>query len=265
VKNRVMEKIADSRHWQILWKTYSFAPSVALCRVPEIEYASTLDVDCRVLDHCCGDGLFASLAWPGKQLSAGCDIHDGSVELARRSPIYKRVYVCDASKQLPYADRAFDLVFNNSGLEHISDLDAVLAEIARVLRAGGTLAFNVLNHRYFEWWPLDERSMNGYRNWQPFFHALSCQEWTDRLLRAGLKIVGVEGYLDRQASRDLALLDCRFSGVHIAHRRSLLVSAYRLCPRVMKTYWHRRLSALIWKTPAEQGAGYFIKAVRLHG
>ncbi len=254
--------VGKSRFWNPLWKLYANAPSIALCRIPELEYASGLEMTSAFLDHCCGDGRFASLAWPGQTLRAGCDIHQPSVDNAARLGIYTRLDVCDVSQRLPYDDHAFDLVFNNSALEHIPDLDATLAEVVRVLTPGGTFAFNVLNHRYFEWWPLDDAAKAGYRQWQPFYHAFDLGEWTRRLSAAGLKVTSVQGYFDRKAARLLALLDCEFSGVFIAQRPSALVSRYRQYPRVMVRYWKWRLSSLNWPTQPDEGAGYFIKAVR---
>jgi SAM-dependent methyltransferase len=257
--------VGNNRFWSPLWRWYADAPSIAFCRIPELEYASSLDVKGTVLDHCCGDGRFASLAWPGQKFHAGCDISSNAVNSAARLGIYSLLDVCDVSQKLPYDDCAFDLVFNNSALEHIRDLEAALAEVARVLVPGGMLAFNVLNHRYFEWWPLDEASMAGYREWQPFFHALSLDDWTQKLAAVGLKVASVEGYFDRQAARMLARLDCAFSGVYIANRPSVLVSWYRRAPRIMHRYWCWRLSSFTWKTGPDQGAGYFIKAVRSDG
>ena len=132
-----MGKVETSRFWSLLWTRYTLAPSVALCRVPELEYAATLDVTGRVLDHCCGDGMFASFAWPDRRVSAGCDVHANSIAAARSLGIYSRLDGCDASKRLPYEDDAFDLVFNNSALEHIKDVDAALFEVSRVLADGG--------------------------------------------------------------------------------------------------------------------------------
>jgi len=257
--------IAKSRFWRPLWRAYPRAPSITLCRIPELEYASGLNVTGRVLDHCCGDGIFASLAWPGRCVTAGCDQSQHAVERARRSGMYGRVDVCDASERLPYRDDSFDLVFDNSALEHIQNLDAALREVSRVLQPGGMFAFNVLNHRYFEWWPLDEASMKGYRSWQPFYHALTSDEWKQRLARANLSVISVEGYFDRQASQALALLDCEFSGVYNAQRRSGLVWWYLHALPILRWYWRRRLSRLKWKTETESGAGYFIRAVRHDG
>ncbi len=256
------EIVADSRHWDFLWEQYSLAPSIALCRVPEIEYASLLPVEPATLDHCCGDGLFAATAWPGQALTAGCDINASSLTGAESRGIYGRLDRCDVSTGLPYDTQYFDFVFDNSALEHVSDLDAALREVARVLKPGGEFAFNVLNDRYFEWWPLDERSKRAYREWQPFFHALTLEEWKQRLASVGLQTTEVKGYFDETASRELARLDFHFSRAFITGRTSALVKLYRAMPS-LRAYWRRRLSRLTWSAPCDKGAGYSIRAVRV--
>ena len=45
------------------------------------------------------------------------------------------------ASDLPFPDGAFDLVFGHAVLHHLPDLDAAFAELARVLRPGGALAF----------------------------------------------------------------------------------------------------------------------------
>lgn len=45
------------------------------------------------------------------------------------------------AERLPFDDQSFDLVFGHAVLHHIPDLDRALAEFARVLRPGGTIAF----------------------------------------------------------------------------------------------------------------------------
>ena len=255
--------IGTNQYWGRLWALYASAPCIALCRVPELEYASRLRVkDQRVLDHCCGNGIFASLAWPESTLYAGCDLDAKALELAREGGQYRRLDLCDVSVKLPYEDGAFDLVFNNSGLEHVKNLAAALDEVARVLAPGGTLAFNVLNHRYFEWWPLDQNAEAGYRDWQPFFHALNLEEWRLLLADAGLKITSVDGYFEQEAAQILARLDHDFSAVALAHRWIPFVSLYYWFPRVFRAYWRRRIERLTWYAAPEAGAGYFIKAVK---
>ena len=257
------ETVRRSRFWLPLWQRYGEAPSIALCRVPELEYAARLTRKGRLLDHCCGDGTFASLAWPGRSAVVGCDIDAQALGAAARRGLYLCVVRSDVSRGLPFESGSFDIVFNNSGLEHVRALDSVLEEVARVLRPGGEFALNVLNHRYFEWWPVGDAARDAYRQWQPFFHALPLSGWSQRLKSAGFEIARVEGYFDRRAARMLAELDCAFSGFFLAGQRGALVSWYQRMPRVMGALWRRRLESLRWRTEPDAGAGFFIEARRL--
>src|SRR5829696_7234577 len=45
------------------------------------------------------------------------------------------------ASELPFADESFDLVLGHAVLHHLPDLERAFAELARVLRPGGTLAF----------------------------------------------------------------------------------------------------------------------------
>lgn len=254
--------IGDSRFWRPLWSSYHTTPSIALCRVPELEYASALSWSGHALDHCCGDGQFAALAWPQLRFAAGCDLAPAALASARPRNRHQRLDQADAGQSLPYADEEFDLVFNNSALEHIAELDACLREVARVTRRGGAFSFNVLNHRYFEWWPLDAEACAGYRAWQPFHHALSLKEWTTRLAAVGFSVESVQGYFDQSTARTLARLDFEFSGFYLKQRPSTLVAEYNSWTRRGKRRWQRELAAMCWRTEPEAGAGYFIRARR---
>lgn len=260
--NHHSERISASRFWPGLWKTYAASPSIALCRVPELEYASTISLAGTTLDHCCGDGLFARMSWPEGKFTAGCDLNEVSLRDAARLNKHAQLDLCDAGKRLPYPDQHFDLVFDNSAIEHIPDLRQSLSEIARVLKPQGSLVFNVLNHRYFEWWPIDEESRRAYREWQPFYHALSLAQWRQELAAVGLEVHDLRGYFNQEASQMLALLDYEFSGYHIKRRPSRLVSDYRSFLGAEKRKWRRRMEELSWPTNPDTGAGYFITAKR---
>jgi SAM-dependent methyltransferase len=56
--------------------------------------------------------------------------------------------VCGDASRLPFADRSFDVVVASEVLEHVRDDAEVLAELARVLRPGGTFVVTVPR-----WWP----------------------------------------------------------------------------------------------------------------
>lgn len=185
-----------------------------------------------------------------------------SIKNAARQDKHERLDTCDAGRCLPYEDEQFDLVFDNSALEHIPDLDASLREVARVTRSGGVFAFNVLNHRYFEWWPSDREAVEGYREWQPFFHALSLDQWREHLSNVDFDIEDVQGYFNEEASRQLGLLDCEFSGHFIRKRPSPLVSQYNHAFGFNRRKWRQQLGELTWRTDPDEGAGYFIVAKR---
>lgn len=236
---------------------------MVLCRVPELEFAAREDLPSPLLDHCCGDGQFAELAFGDRKIDAGCDLSDTALDSARRRGRHVRLDACDAAQRLPYADASFASVFNNSAFEHIPDLDAALAEVARVLKTGGCLSFNVLNHRYFEWWPLEANSAQAYKEWQPFYHALDLKEWKTRLSKAGLGVSFVTGYFDRTASQRMAYLDYHFSGAYMGKRLiSWQVLGYRLLPFPIAWRWRQQLASLTWDAPVDACAGYSIRAIK---
>ena len=104
--------------------------------------------------------------------------------------------------------------------------------------------------------------MEGYREWQPFYHALSIDQWTEQLSAVGLAVEDLRGYFDEEASRELALLDCEFSGHFIRQRPSQLVSKYNSFFGNQRRHWRDRLAQLKWRTAPDEGAGYFITARR---
>jgi SAM-dependent methyltransferase len=119
-------------------------PATALWRVFEVEVVlSRLRGDGRGLDLGCGDGELAAVMLSGAGLRwTGLDIDAHDAELARRRGFHDAVHVAPASR-IPEGDASFDLVFANSSLEHMDDLEGVLAEVARVLKPGGRFVFTV--------------------------------------------------------------------------------------------------------------------------
>ena len=79
---------------------------------------------------------------PGAQIPLGIDIADGMVALARRNHPELEFSVGDA-EDLPLEDGGFDAVVGNFVINHLPQPDRGLAEAARVLVAGGHLAFSV--------------------------------------------------------------------------------------------------------------------------
>jgi len=104
-----------------------------------------------VLDLACGAG-HQTLAWAERGFRvAGLDFDRelllaGRARLAR-SPGGPRVarWVCGDATRLPFRDASFDVVFNNSLVEHVPAWRDVLSETARVLRPGGLFVMYTTN------------------------------------------------------------------------------------------------------------------------
>jgi demethylmenaquinone methyltransferase/2-methoxy-6-polyprenyl-1,4-benzoquinol methylase len=91
----------------------------------------------RVLDIATGTGLVAreALALVGPSGAVvGLDPSAGMLQEARKMPL---ALVRGLGERLPFADASFDFASMGFALRHVADLDALLAEIGRVLRPGG--------------------------------------------------------------------------------------------------------------------------------
>lgn len=100
----------------------------------------------RVLDIGCGEGQVArhiARTVPGVAV-VGVEPAEAQLVVARERAGGPR-YVRGEANALPVADGAFDAVVACLVFEHITDVDAALAEVARSLSPGGVFLF-LLNH-----------------------------------------------------------------------------------------------------------------------
>ncbi|MBN1866971.1 class I SAM-dependent methyltransferase [Candidatus Sumerlaeota bacterium] len=241
----MMTRYAECPHLPALLAKYPRDPSFALIRTPEIEYLRKIDFARPSLDHCCGDGFFASLV-SLDGFDAGVDFSKPALDAASRvhrrdgeGPLYGDLKRSDVSKEIPWPNETFAFVLNNSGLEHIDGLEGALQEISRVLRPGGRFVFTLLGKRAIDWWPpdLEDGSRETYLERQPMRNLLSLDEWRVRLANHGLRLVDFESHFDREENEFNLRYDYLHSMAYLAgrplpgwltflHRRSWLSRVY---------------------------------------
>ncbi len=122
----------------------------------------------RILDLGCGVGRHVITAYALKNVqSVGVDLKLDDLKTARerfkaefedKTNLDKNLGLSAANGlSLPFVDQTFDKIICSEVLEHIPDYKAVLDEINRVLKTGGTLAASV-PRKFPEWicWKLSK-------------------------------------------------------------------------------------------------------------
>jgi SAM-dependent methyltransferase len=157
----------------------------------------------RILDFGCGAGRLVQAGRAAGLEMLGADLYyEGARdrEQAEAAGLLGSVIREIRNGRLPFEDGHFDLVVNNQVMEHVENLDAVLAEVHRVLKPGG-LVLSVFpsrdvwreghigipfSHwfrkgsrvRYWYTWAL--RSL-GFGTWKD--QAPTCRQWASDKLR----------------------------------------------------------------------------------
>ena len=98
----------------------------------------------KILDVGCGDGQIArALAHQGSEV-LGIDPTQLHIDIAKERA-GGPTYLLGGATELPVDDASMDAVIACLVFEHIDEMDAAVAEVARVLRPGGQFSF-FLNH-----------------------------------------------------------------------------------------------------------------------
>ncbi len=124
---------------------YRFAPAaLAIRECARLRAVRRLDLPEPILDIGCGDGVFARLAYPDKQVW-GIDISVGEVERAQATDTY-RTLVCGDICTVQLPEKFFGSAVANCSLEHVPNLRGALENVRRALRPGAPLVLIVPAH-----------------------------------------------------------------------------------------------------------------------
>ncbi len=95
-----------------------------------------------VLDLCTGHGVVAAeLSARGASVT-GLDFSEAMISLARKA-VPDVSFIQGNAMAMDFADNSFDAVTIGFGVPHFPDPERGLAEVARVLRPGGRIAFSI--------------------------------------------------------------------------------------------------------------------------
>ncbi|MEJ5241617.1 MAG: class I SAM-dependent methyltransferase [Anaerolineales bacterium] len=163
----------------------------ALVRSVEAAFYRDLELPSPTLDVGCGDGHFAAATFT-RPIEVGLDPWRASLREAHRRGAYRYLIQADGGR-MPFPNGFFASAFSNSVLEHIPHVEAVLKEVACVLRPGAPFYFCVPNPRYLSELALGRLFGNPYREWfrriSRVHHADEPPIWQERLERSGLELV----------------------------------------------------------------------------
>jgi SAM-dependent methyltransferase len=140
----VADEYADETRLERRANAYTGVHTGVDARVPAVD-AVVAAAPQRILEVGCGWGELAE--WLARETGAAVvatDLSPRMVELARERGVDARL--ADV-QELPFADAEFDCAVAAWMLYHVPDLGGGIAELARVLRPGGTLVA-VTNSRY---------------------------------------------------------------------------------------------------------------------
>jgi SAM-dependent methyltransferase len=249
----------------------SMAPHRAILRSVEARLMAQVPLVHPVLDIGCGDGHFASIAF-AEPIDVGIDVMERDLREARsRVPTVYQNVVNASATAMPFADGSFATVLSNCVIEHIPDVDAVMAEIARVLKPGGTFATTLPSEHYPEF--LLGTTIAGRlglsraaRAYGQFFNRISHHYhvdppdvWAERLRAVGLDIEEHVYYFSPAAHKAFDL--AHYLGVpNLISKR--LLGKWVLHPAQTRPFeaWYRRY----YDEPLpEAGAYQFLRARKL--
>ncbi|MGC9469516.1 MAG: class I SAM-dependent methyltransferase [Anaerolineae bacterium] len=170
----------------------------ALLRAVEADFYQELPISRPILDLGCGDGHFAQATFRSA-LDFGLDPWPHCLREARPREAHRWLVHAEGA-QIPCASGSFGTVISNSVLEHIPDVDPVLAEVSRVLAPGGYFHFSVPGPNFRRFLSvargldaaglqaLAERYRRLFDRISRHHYYLGPEAWTRKLAQVGLQV-----------------------------------------------------------------------------
>ena len=144
----------EKEHWLMVVRRSIVRDSLAA-------YLTKRPEETRLLDFCCGSGIFIEELQREGFDTYGLDISAEAVRFGELNGI-KNLDVIDSHK-ISFSDNTFDAVLSMDMLEHLENEDWALSEIERVLKPGGIAV--VMVPAYMFLWGVQDKASHHYRRY----------------------------------------------------------------------------------------------------
>ncbi len=127
------------------WSSFAVFESMTATSAPRLVKRAGIARGDRVLDVGCGTGVVALTAARLGAVVTGLDLTPQLIERARENASLMRLeatFVQGDVEELPFADATFDVVVSQFGHMFAPRPERAIAEMLRVLKPGGTIAFS---------------------------------------------------------------------------------------------------------------------------
>jgi 2-polyprenyl-6-hydroxyphenyl methylase/3-demethylubiquinone-9 3-methyltransferase len=155
----------------------------------------------KALDVGCGGGFSCEFMAARGVLVSGIDQSAKCIQAAQKhaeSSGFKIDYRQAVAENIPYGDATFDAVVCVDVLEHVENVEQVIAEVYRVLKPNGLFLFDTINRTFKSKlvmiWLLENilRQIDrGVHDWNKFIQPEELTEWLDA---AGFKNIDIKGF-----------------------------------------------------------------------
>ncbi len=157
-----------------------------------------------ILDYGCGSGLFIDLwkeIFPTSDLYF-CDLSYNAIEkLTKKYPEFKDKSVEVKENKTSFQDMKFDIVVSIEVMEHVSDLNAYLYDVHRILKKRGIFIWTTpcansfsIEYLYYKISNQIEKTNEGFRRWKledpTHIRRLKSNEVKSKLKKAGFERIG---------------------------------------------------------------------------
>jgi len=189
-----------------------FDPASALWRTVEVKTTLKIifkiDIHGPIMDLGCAEGNIAQIVFKDRLVDVGLDNWKELLVKTKDAGIYKFLVLADA-RLMPFTGNSFNLVFSNSVIEHIEDIDKVLEEVSYILKPRGLFIFTVPTDKFGEYLffyrVFSSMGLKSIANWYKtkriellhHYNLFGKEGWDERLNKFGLKVVDAQGYLSK--------------------------------------------------------------------